>query len=906
MAFCFTAAHSQAGTLDPTFGTAGIVKSNLFYAGGAAAGRKTFVQPNGNLLTVVQEGPLVGLAGFLSDGRFDASYFNTHYQYASELTYGDAVQDGEQRIVIAGTKYADFAITRYDTQGFIDTEVNFGFPQPAVATAIALQEDGKIVVAGYTYSNGTAQFAVARCLPDGTPDNSFSGDGRQVTSNGNNGAFATDVAIQADGKIVVGGYAGGYGARRDFAVVRYNPDGTRDLTFSGDGKQLTTVGVYDDLANAIAIQEDGKIVLAGRTQQTAGSSGTHAMAAVRYLPNGSLDATFDGDGIAITPIGTFAEASAVIIQSGAKILLAGTTNAGGTNDFALLRYNSNGSLDAGFGSAGKQRTDINNTTDRLSTALLTDGKILLTGWSDSTGNTLRNIALAQYTADGAPDVAFNSDGKAASYFSIGITGFKRVSVQPDGKVLAVGYTESSNFYEDYLRFALARYNPDGSFDTSFGNRGKVAAALSGFGAGGDAFGLQPGGKIVVGGSYYNFENGTEDFVLMRFTADGTVDATFGTDGTSYIDFSGEMGSIGADQLIAIAIQPDGKIVAVGMTDDGAEGNHMAVARCNADGSLDGSFGGDGKQAIRVTGLPFERAMAVALQSDGKIVVAGTTTSDVTLREIFAVARLNTNGALDPSFSSDGKLTTAFGPSSNNRLAALAIQPDKKIVVGGTSNGNFALVRYHANGNLDLSFSGDGKQTSGFGGNDGINALVVQPDGKIMAAGIGNGRFALARYNANGLPDGSFGVDGKQTTDVASGSMGEEITDIALSGNRLYAVGRAQGQENISVGVVAAYQVNETTQVTKTTKAAALSPSGSALLVSAFPNPAAQYFTIHMRTDNAATINVRVTDAAGRVVEAFQNVPATGRLQLGAHYPSGVYYAEVRQGTETKTIKLIKK
>lgn len=579
----------------------------------------------------------------------------------------------------------------------------------------------------------------------------------------------------------MGGYAGGYGARRDFAVVRYNANGSRDLTFSDDGKQLTTVGVYDDMAQAVAIQADGKILLTGCTQLTNSPSGPYAIATVRYTGNGSLDATFNGRGITTTSVGIAAEASFILVQSDAKIVIAGNTKTGTVQDIILLRYNSNGSLDASFGNGGTQLTDFNNGADRASTALFTDGRILVTGWTDPTGNRLREMAFARYTATGQPDVGFSGDGEVTQYISTGSTGYIGVAVQPDKKVLAVGGTVSNDFYEDVERIALARYNPDGTFDTSFGSGGKVAITLptkvGSFGASADAFALLPDGKILVGSNFYNQEavddgvyTPSEDFLLVRYTADGAIDHSFANNGLAFIDFGDEVGTdVSTDYLTSIAIQPDGKIVAAGIVER-SEDFIIVVARCNADGSLDASFGGNGKQTIQLNNTYFEGShVEVVIQPDGKLIIAGAPRLESTGQQVFGLVRLHTNGTLDPSFSRDGQLTTSFGNFLTPvGVSAVTIQPDGKIIAAGISNGNFTLVRYFANGNLDLSFSGDGKQTTNFGGNDAVSSIVLQPDGKILAAGVGNNRFALARYQPNGTLDSSFGVTGKQTNDIEPG------------------------------------------------------------------------------------------------------------------------------------------
>jgi uncharacterized delta-60 repeat protein len=216
-------------------------------------------------------------------------------------------------------------------------------------------------------------------------------------------------------------------------------------------------------------------------------------------------------------------------------------------------------------------------------------------------------------------------------------------------------------------------------------------------------------------------------------APGDLDLTFSGDGKQRTDFG-----FGDSRAAAIARQPDGKIVAVG-----ADRGDLALARYNPNGSLDTSFSGDGKQTTDFGGC-CDGANGVALQDDGKIVVVGGGG--------FALARYNPNGSLDTSFSGDGKQTTSF--TAVDVANGVTIQGDGKIVAVGRAGDfgvtDFALARYNPNGSLDTSFSGDGRQTTDFGGDDGANGVAIQGDGKIVAAGVGPGPngtndFALARY-----------------------------------------------------------------------------------------------------------------------------------------------------------------
>ena len=250
------------------------------------------------------------------------------------------------------------------------------------------------------------------------------------------------------------------------------------------------------------------------------------------------------------------------------------------------------------------------------------------------------------------------------------------------------------------------------------------------------------------------------FSTAAMAAPGDLDPTFSGDGKQTTDLGG-----GAN---GVAIQPDGKIVVVGASGDG----NFALARYNPNGSLDRSFSGNGKQRTDFGGR--DRAKGVAIQADGKIVAVGLGGR----REFeFALARYNPNGSLDRSFSGNGRQRTAFGRSAFAN--GVAIQADGKIVAAGTATGqfrlDFALARYLPNGSLDRSFSGDGKQTTDFGADDVAKAVAVQADGKIVAVGVGRafaeiGDFALARYNPNGSLDRSFSGDGKQTTSFAPSSM----------------------------------------------------------------------------------------------------------------------------------------
>lgn len=394
--------------------------------------------------------------------------------------------------------------------------------------------------------------------------------------------------------------------------------GSLDLTFDTDGKVTTDIGNGNDDVRAIAIQTDGKIVVAGYSEDTSFIKG---FGLVRYNANGSLDLSFDNDGKVTTPIGTagLILTVSVAIQSDGKIVMVGTFYNGSDNDFVLVRYNTNGSVDNTFGTGGKVITDF-----------------------------------------GASD-----DGAYA------------VAIQSDGKIIVAGYSLASVSYD----FALVRYNTNGSLDNTFGTGGKATTAIGTANEIAYSVAIQSDGKIVAAG--YSLSSVDIDLALVRYNTNGSLDNTFDTDGIVTTDI-GPSHNDGR----SLAIQTDGKIVVAGIAKNGSI-LEFAVVRYNTNGSLDNTFDTDGivTTIIGDGDIP----QSVAIQSDGKIVVAGN--SIIGSSRDFVLVRYNTNGSLDNSFDTDGNVTTDFGGSYDYGYS-VAIQSDGKIVVAGSSQSDFAVVRYN--------------------------------------------------------------------------------------------------------------------------------------------------------------------------------------------------------------------
>jgi uncharacterized delta-60 repeat protein len=745
----------STGVLDTSFSQDGRVMTN--FGGGDEWGRALVIQPDGKL--VIAGYAFTGsfndvvVARYHPDGSLDTSFSGdgktaTDVNYKDDYTFAAALQ-ADGKILVAGMAWdtdRNFFLLRYNPDGSLDPtfdgdgKVMTNFLGSDEGHAIVIQEDGKILVAGFKSISGSADFALARYNTDGSLDATFDGDG-MLTVNVTTGAdYGYALALQGDGKILMAGYA--TGTSNNFALVRCNANGSLDTTFDGDGKLTTDFTSGDDRAYDLAVQSDGKIIAAG---YATGTSADFAMA--RYNADGSLDTTFDTDGKLTTDFaGNGDIVISVELQTGGKIVAAGYNDNPTNDDVAMARYNTDGSLDTGFDSDGKVVTDLAGGDDyAYSLALLGDGRLVVAGYG--TFN-MRDFGAVRYNADGSLETTFADDGILLCDLYGSVDSVNGAALQRDGKIVLVGWTMASS-----IDFAIARYNPDGSPDLAFGAAGIVVTDFALQPDLATAVAVQADGKILVAG--YN-----NDFILARYNPDGSLDTTFDSDGAVLTDFSGS-----GDYPRVILLQGDGKIILAGSSYSST--TDFALARYNPDGSLDTSFDGDGKVLTDIAG-GMDRIQAAALQADGKIVVGGS--SDA-LGLDFVLARYNANGSLDTSFDGDGLLSTDIDGDADS-CNALVVQPDGKILAAGStanpSNYNFALVRYNPDGSLDATFDGEGKLESDLtGGDDRALSLVLQPNGKIIAAGYGTGTlydFALARYNPDGSLDTTFDGDGWLLTD----------------------------------------------------------------------------------------------------------------------------------------------
>ena len=358
-----------------------------------------------------------------------------------------------------------------------------------------------------------------------------------------------------------------------------------------------------------------------------------------------------------------------------------------------------------------------------------------------------------------------------------------VAVQTDGKLVVAGDSGPGGGASIIGDICVIRYKPDGSLDTTFGNGGKVFVDFGDTADQPSAVRVQADGKIVVVGSAYSTSDQTSYYVLARFNADGTLDATYGTGGKVKANFNTTFPASPAGAVI----QPDGRLVVAGLirtsNDPQVYAADFFAARFKTDGTLDPTFGTNGHASVDFA--EYDIAFGVALQADGRIVLAGMAAVHVgtfNSSSSFALARLKSDGTLDTTFDGDGRQTTTF--LGRDSVGGVAVQPDGKIVVAGSASGDglivtesdFALARYEANGALDASFGEGGRVTADFDfGSDSAIGVAVAPGGRILAGGYTFPRqsgagplFIAARFNADGSPDNTFGTGGRTATHFPGG------------------------------------------------------------------------------------------------------------------------------------------
>jgi uncharacterized delta-60 repeat protein len=618
-----------------------------------------------------------------------------------------------------------------------------GFNTGSIVYASALQSDGKIITGGtFTTYNGTAANRIARLNTDGTLDLGFN-----TVTGANNGVNA--VAIQSDGKVLIGGGFTSYNGTAINRIARLNTNGTLDLSF--------TVGTgVNNLVYAITLQSDGKILVGGVFTSYNGTAANHI---IRLNSDGTIDATFN------TGTGASSNVRAIAIQSDGKVIIGGDfTTYNVTSINRIARLNTDGSIDTGF-TVG---TGASNNV--YSIAIQTDGKIVISGMFTTYYNATSQPYMARINTNGTKDasvygtagftytIALQSDGKIVYggaggvgriatnggsdpfFYGGSIYGSNvfSLAIQSDGKIIPGG---GFTFCNGSPRNSIARLNTTGYLDKPF-NR---AYAVIGFPGGiGDpsvqSLALQSDGKILIGGDFLTYGDTSMNYIA-RANSDGSVDLAFniGTGPTTNA------------VIDASVVQPDGKIIIAGNFTDYNGTVKNRIVRLNTNGTIDATFNiGTGAN---------NNIISLALQSDGKVIIGGSfTTYNGTARA--RLARLTATGGLDATF--------IVGTGANDDVKTIAIQSDGNIIIGGkftTYNGTASnrIARISTTGTLDATFN------VGTGATGDIYSVALQSDGKVLIGGAftkynGTTIFRIARINTDGSLDATF-IVGNGANDI---------------------------------------------------------------------------------------------------------------------------------------------
>lgn len=409
------------------------------------------------------------------------------------------------------------------------------------------------LLAGFVLAASHAAFASA----PGALDLGFSADGKVTASFPSSvQSVINKVKQQPTGKLAVAGYQRDGSLDYSMTAARFNSDGSLDTAFSGDGMRTITFTSGESIGWSLANSPNDKAVIAGSVI----NGGNWDFALACLTDSGALDTGFGTGGLVSTAIGSGNdEALDVFVHTDGRVKAAGYSNSGGANyrDFAMAAYNAAGALDLTFGSGGKVTTNMGG--DDIAFAMLQqpDNKFVVAGYSETMATGIRSFAIARYSATGALDTGFSQDGKLTTPFSNVSSQIYGITRQRDGKLVAVGCAGPD--------IALARYTTSGALDTGFGSGGKVVTNYNTGNDCGYSVIQQFDGKLLVAG--YASNGSIDDFVLVRYNSNGTLDTDFGTAGKLRTSMSGSAGALSAIE------QVDGQVVAAGVS-----GTQMALVR----------------------------------------------------------------------------------------------------------------------------------------------------------------------------------------------------------------------------------------------------------------------------------------------------------------------------------------
>lgn len=729
----FVVRYATDGNLDPRFGQAGCALFDGPPADGVHASRLTALSVDGD----------DGLA-------IAATLDTTTPPWAKSAALLRLTNEGvlDRRFGTGGWALAGVA---FDTEAF----------------GLALQADGRMIVAGSASHPDRAMvegFALARYTREGAPDPTFGSSGRVDTSflgglERANAVVAHGEAIVAAGRVAPPGSRDG-----SFAVAKYDASGVLDASFGMGGfAQATFAGAgfsTDDEARAVAVAPDGRIVAAGRSQ----AGGRSSLAVACFRPNGTLDDSFGVRGRAILSLADAAapnqhEAAALAIDSRGGILIAGRAAAAPDRwDMLLVRMRPDGSLDETFGDRGVIIADFFGMPDDGARAMVVQQDAIVLAGTSGDGVAVLRVGRGIGTRPEDPGVG----GGDVVFAPLAASARGRaIALQPDGRIVVAGEAQTD---AGGLDIAVMRFGPDSAIDRSFGSAGVALFGFPDSDDGAVAVRVLDDGTIVVGGESEQTANGDRDLLIIRLTADGRRETRFQGQGVVL-----GRGFFGGRAPAVVTVDVDGSVIAAAPL----TATRVQMVRFRNDGGLDTRFGADGYVEMGSTFDVEPRALAV--QPDGKVVLAATVRSGDGARADVGVARFNADGAIDAAFGAGGWSVIDL-EESDDIPHAVAVLPDGRIAIAGEAV--FDEQDRRRSEALVLCLGSDGTPDRGFNGWGGrlisevpgaAFAITVDSRGDVVVAGFatvdGRDHLLAFRCRADGSLDPALGAPGVVTKDA---------------------------------------------------------------------------------------------------------------------------------------------
>ena len=776
---------AQSGSLDMTFGQNG--KTTAGFGRSEAYARAIAVQPDGKIICGGDAYNANTSREFEGDS-YNALMYRYHPDGSLDTTFGD--------------------------HGMVLNKYESSSNESRIYTAIYyihVLDNGKILTYGYYGVNVQwGGLMICRYHPDGTLDTSF-GSGGRVFSSVAPPTAGTPMVVQDDQKIVVlGGYyvSSPFNSSASFFLERYHEDGSLDTLFGTNGQIITTFGFQNNYPSCIALQADGKILASGQ------ANGRNLIA--RYLSNGALDPSFDGDGKVVTMFGLSNNNALLTAMPNGKIQLAGLTTTSAGVHFSISQYQSNGSLDLTFDGDGRTLSPFPSDETSIfmnAVAKSPDGKFLVCTQNADNYNNFEGFVMRRYLDNGILDNSFGVNGTVTTLLIEGSHVGKFIYPLASGKTLLAGYAMHLDEFPISSDFNVMQYTNNGNLDPEFNGNGIVTEYLESSNDNGRIVLTRPDGQILlIGVQRYNEINtiGSSDIIMAQYDPNGALDNAFGENGKIKIDLGPQSNSVRKAGL-----QPDGKLLILNQYYTFPSTTGHQVIRFDANGAIDTSFGADG--VINLTNAVYTDQTALHVQEDGSFytITYGYNPIDNTEPFAFYLTSFDSEGHFNTSFGNggtafvEGTFFTGFDPS-------LLVQSDGKIILS-TSQPNadgssgIALTRFTSDGVIDETFVNEpltvDVQTYPY-------AIFLDDDDKIIVTGISEAssiwylyfNFVIARYQPDGSVDSTYGTNGIHTAFLGDqiGFVFSKVQSILRQADGKFLVGLTRRDANIAFPEYALY------------------------------------------------------------------------------------------------------